>query len=272
MKCTQCQTELLEDKFKCPACGHWNPPPKQITIGTAQLIPLSKVKRHSIPRIKTGPWDIAFGGGIFPGTVSLIGGKPGIGKSTLLLQIADAVAGLTFMLPEEIHDMNSRMGKVIYIHTEEGDEQVAATADRLCLANQDRLLLFADTEIEIRDTVLEEMLIEAKPDLLILDSLPGFAGDSDPTRALELLKLFKKKLGILTMVSNHVNKEEEQSGYRDIEHAVDCTMLFTEDDTFLGSRNLTTKKNRHGPAPITIHFDMTDKGLVWSNCNESPQS
>lgn len=252
--CEKCQTRLPEGKLKCTSCGNWNPPKKPPSMGIDALVPVSKIPRHSIPRLITGPWDICFGGGIFPKTITLIGGDPGIGKSTLMLQIADSIAGIGY----DVND-TCKPGKVIYIHTEEGKEQVAETIDRLKLKHQDNIYLLADTSEEIRDSLLEEMLLEAKPDLLILDSLPGFAGDNDPTRALELIHLFKKKLGQLTLISNHVNKENEQAGYKDIQHAVDATMIFDVEEA--GMRKLTTRKNRHGPAPVSIYFEMTDSGL-----------
>lgn len=214
---------------------------------------LSEIKGNDFSRAKTGmeEFDRVVGGGIVPGSLILIGGDPGIGKSTLVLQVADKL----------LKDRAS----VLYSSGEESAYQLKLRADRLGIESKS-LLVFPETNIE---TIIGQVESE-KPNFLIIDSIqtmwsedltgaPGSIGQV----SLSTSKLmdFAKKNHIATFIIGHVTKEGNIAGPKILEHLVD-TVLYLEGDKMADFRILRCVKNRFGSTNETGVFEMGDKGLT----------
>lgn len=216
-------------------------------------VPLTQVKEEGTPRIETGikELDRALGGGIVHGSFILVGGDPGIGKSTLLLQASDQFA---------------RKGrKVLYISGEESPAQIGLRAKRLEIKNES-LFLLAETNVE----KMIEQAKNLKPDLLVIDSIqtvylseissaPGSVAQIRESAA-HLLR-FAKSEGVATILVGHVTKQGEIAGPRILEHMVD-TVLYFEGDLHHTYRILRTVKNRFGSTHEMGVFEMKERGLM----------
>jgi DNA repair protein RadA/Sms len=207
----------------------------------------------------TGAWDECFGfpsdpskkePGIVRTSASLIGGAPGAGKSTLVLQIANAVAG--------------RYGEVIYLMAEEALPEVKMRADRLQLTNVRpiRMVNALSGNVSLRDVVNARVKNAGhRPYLVLVDSLQSLVG-SDDALQLEVCKACKEfatSLHAPFIIVSHVTKEEVIAGKLALQHQVDTTMTFFADD--MGIRVLHVEKNRFGRAHVEKEFLMTEKGL-----------
>ena len=262
--CTNCGNETAQWMGKCPACGAWNTmvehtekPVKpgrsaERKIGTERgPKKLSEIVSGSEQRFSTGlsELDRVLGGGAVKGSLVLVGGAPGIGKSTLLLQICKSLC---------------RQMRVLYVSGEESESQLKLRAERLGV-DADPLLFFAETE-------MDEILKAAKdvnPDVLIADSVqtlyasentssPGSISQvKDCTMALLQLA---KGTGVTVFVVGHVNKEGAIAGPKVLEHMVDCVLYF-EGERNGSYRILRAEKNRFGSTNETGVFEMYDKGL-----------
>lgn len=221
---------------------------------------LSKVVTET-KRLTTGmeEFDRVIGGGIVSGNLMVLTGEPGIGKSTLSLQIADALA--------------SKIKKILYISGEESIEQISLRAHRLNF-NPENLSLLNETEIE----VIMETLKQEKPNFVIIDSIqvlssknfPSQAGSIQQVRyATEMFLEWGKKNGVPIMLIGHVTKEGNLAGPRVFEHLVD-TVLFLEGNRYHQFRVLRTLKNRFGSTNELGVFEMNEKGLMEvKNASES---
>lgn len=263
--CQNCGAAYPKWQGKCDACGEWN----TIVEETAQEEGFSKFKSkreghiidfvplkgtaQTYSRLQTGIKEIdrVTGGGLVPGSVILVGGDPGIGKSTLLLQVA---AGLA-----------AQKDTCYYISGEEAIDQVRIRANRLGLA-ESPVNLASATDIRNIITTLEKT--EAK--VVIIDSIqtmyldevestPGSVGQVRAC-AYELIKLAKKK-GFVLFLVGHVTKQGEIAGPRVLEHMVD-TVLYFEGERGHHFRILRAVKNRYGATDEIGVFEMQDKGLV----------
>ena len=191
--CHHCGDIIQEGFSRCQGCGRYN-----YADGSTKdrKTILSKVKPDPIPRILSGSWDPCFGGGIVRSSVTLLAGEPGAGKSTLLLQLANAVASQASEEWAKRHGAQS----VLYITTEENEEQIKERADRLQLANQDYILLVN----AMGGMNLLTLLEETHPYLVILDSLPGFTGKGtskdEAIQIIQALKRYAEKHGIQVRV------------------------------------------------------------------------
>jgi DNA repair protein RadA/Sms len=215
------------------------------------LTPLSDIRASEAPRMQTGvpEFDRVLGGGLVPGQVALIGGDPGIGKSTLLLQALAAM---------------SQTRKVIYTSGEESAEQIALRASRLQLETANVALL-----AEIQLEKISATLSAEKPDVAVVDSiqtlyseaLQSAPGSVAQVRecAAQLTRLAKQS-GITLIFVGHVTKEGALAGPRVLEHIVD-TVLYFEGDTQSSFRLVRAFKNRFGPVNELGVFAMTEKGL-----------
>ncbi len=264
--CTNCGNETPRWQGRCPACGEWNciVEQKQSELpvikgahltgqGTQSRKPrtLQEVDCDSEVRFDTGLGELnrVLGGGAVKGSLILVGGAPGIGKSTLLLQIC------------------SYLGKnlrILYVSGEESETQIKLRANRLCVSTQN-LFLLSETDIA---SVLEAAG-ELKPDILIADSIqtlysrentssPGSISQvKDCTLALMQLA---KTSGITVFVVGHVNKEGSIAGPKVLEHMVDCVMYF-EGESSHNYRILRAAKNRFGSTNEIGVFEMADNGL-----------
>lgn len=261
--CTECGNETPKWVGKCPACGAWNSLVEQALersnkSGTGNSLAKS-VKPVSITDIEeseeirffTGmrELDRVLGGGAVKGSLVLVGGAPGIGKSTLMLQICQQLG---------------RQNKVLYVSGEESTHQLKMRARRLAV-NSENLFVLAETSLgDILDCVDRE-----KPDVLIIDSIqtlyndtldspPGSVGQvKDCT--LSLMQLAKGQ-GTTVFVIGHVNKEGNIAGPKVLEHMVDCVLYF-EGDQHLTYRILRAAKNRFGATNEIGVFEMANEGL-----------
>ncbi len=262
--CTECGNETAKWQGRCPACGAWNtiteyqekPAAGKGTVlaaaGARKPRTLDQVEATEEIRFFTGlgELDRVLGGGAVTGSLVLVGGAPGIGKSTLLLQICAFVCSTR---------------KVLYISGEESEQQLKMRAQRLGVQVKD-LYVLSETNM---DTVLEaaEGLM---PDLLIIDSIQTlYNGDSTSAPGsvaqvkactMTLMQLAKTS-GMTIFVVGHVNKEGSIAGPKVLEHMVDCVLYF-EGDRNTSYRLLRAVKNRFGSTNEIGVFEMQEEGLV----------
>ena len=265
--CTECGNETPKWAGQCPSCRAWNTlveqpaESKKKTGGTVRTgglrttinrpRPISQVETTDELRFDTGmsELDRVLGGGAVKGSLVLVGGAPGIGKSTLMLQICDSLC---------------QFAKVLYVSGEESERQIKLRAERLKVRGEG-LYLLAETNLE--DIV--EAVHELKPDVLIADSIqtlyngdlttaPGSIGQvKDCT--MTLMQLAKGE-GITVFVIGHVNKEGSIAGPKVLEHMVDCVLYF-EGEQHNSYRILRAAKNRFGATNEIGVLDMGDNGL-----------
>lgn len=264
--CQKCGYETPKWAGKCPECGEWNSLVEEVkqmetkktaartrsfTEFSSEVVKLSQSKAVKEPRIEThiGEFDRLLGGGLLKGQLTLLAGAPGIGKSTLMLQVAAEL---------------SKNLKVLYISGEESIGQISGRAQRLGV-NGDNIFLHCETDIQ----KIVESVENVNPDVLILDSIqtvyhPEFTSSSGTVAQVrectsELVRLCKPK-GIITFVLGHVTKDGELAGPKILEHMVDCVLYFdTEKDNVL--RLLRPHKNRFGSTGEIGLFKMTGAGL-----------
>ncbi|MGH8679922.1 MAG: DNA repair protein RadA [Burkholderiales bacterium] len=260
--CSDCGGQTTKWQGQCPQCGGWNSlvetvagPPGQRghrpAGKAAALTPLSRISAKASPRMPTGVGELdrALGGGLVTGQVVLIGGDPGIGKSTLLLQALAWMSGAR---------------KSVYVTGEESAEQVALRAQRLQVDTAEVQLL-AETQLERIAATLEA----EKPEIAVIDSiqtvyteaLQSAPGSVAQVRecAAQLTRLAKQR-GIALVFVGHVTKEGALAGPRVLEHIVD-TVLYFEGDPSSSFRLVRAVKNRFGPVNELGVFAMTEKGL-----------
>jgi len=260
--CTDCGGESLRWAGQCPHCHAWNtlqefqvkkaardsrPKPLQ----PAQPVPLTEIAAENAPRtrLEWGELNRVLGGGIVPGSLVLIGGEPGVGKSTLLMHAAAQVA---------------RRGKVLYVSGEESGQQVRMRAERLD-ALAPAILLLPENDL---DSICEAITAH-RPELAIIDSiqtvtdagLEGSAGSVTQVResAARLMRL-AKEIGVPVFLVGHVTKDGSIAGPRVLEHIVD-TVLYLEGDRRQELRILRATKNRFGSAEEIGVFAMGEAGL-----------
>ncbi|MCE1181626.1 MAG: DNA repair protein RadA [Rhodocyclales bacterium] len=261
--CTECGATSPKWQGQCPGCNAWNTlvetlPEKPQTNSrfeslapTAKLQNLSEIEARESERIPTGigEFDRALGGGLVAGGVVLIGGDPGIGKSTLLLQALSQLA--------QAH-------AVLYVSGEESGEQVALRARRLALDTQG-LRLMAEINLE---RILATLQAE-KPQVAVIDSIQTLWSDqlsSAPGSVAQVrecaaqLTRLAKGMGITVILVGHVTKEGALAGPRVLEHIVD-TVLYFEGDTHSSFRLIRAFKNRFGAVNELGVFAMTENGL-----------
>ena len=265
--CSECGTESPKWNGKCPGCGAWNTMNEAASfisgvknphIGTAFAMtsePPKSLKDISIvkdERISTGlkEFDRVLGGGIVAGSLILIGGDPGIGKSTLLLQICEHLG---------------KTKKVLYVSGEESQSQIKIRADRLNVKTEN-LRLYTETNMAL----IQECIANENPDILIVDSVqtmfnpeispaPGSSTQIRDTAAT-LMRIAKEK-SIATFVVGHVTKEGSIAGPKILEHIVD-TVLYFEGDQHRAFRIIRAIKNRFGSTNEIGVFEMDSNGLT----------
>ncbi len=261
--CTNCGYESPKWVGRCPSCGEWNSFTEEVVTATkrggtgrrsaerATPVALSDVTPGGGARIATGIGEVdrlLGGGGVVKGSLLLMGGEPGIGKSTLALQIAVGVGGR----------------RVLYVSGEESEQQIKLRAERLEGSN-DECLLLGETDV---DAIINSA-VAAKPELLIVDSvqtlstqgLDSAAGSVSQIResASRLLR-YTKESGIPVVLIGHITKDGTLAGPKVLEHIVDVVLLF-EGDTDHLYRILRATKNRFGSTAELGIFEMTASGL-----------
>jgi DNA repair protein RadA/Sms len=259
--CQQCSAEFPQWYGKCPNCGEWNTLVETVKEterasskiksfgGTvAQPQKLSEVKHIEKNRLKSGfmEFDRVMGGGIVPGSVTLLAGDPGIGKSTLLLHVLSAIGGM-------------------YVSGEESGEQIKLRAKRMHV-NGENIMVLAETVLE---GILEALTKNTSNPLIVIDSiqtlssneLEGMAGSVGQIRyCAEELVTHAKSRGVPILIIGHVTKEGEIAGPKVLEHMVD-TVLYLEGERYADARILRTLKNRFGPIEEVGIFEMNEIGL-----------
>jgi len=264
--CQNCGYETLRWLGKCPSCNAWNSFVEEVIkreektshINTLDNISERKIERlidveiDEDDRIEIGieEFDRVLGGGIVKGSLILVGGEPGIGKSTLLIQMANQL---------------SKKGlKILYASGEESFKQIKIRAERLNLNSQE-LYIISETNLDIIEKGIDKIL----PDILIIDSVQTVYS-SDITSApgsvsqvrestYRLMKIAKEK-AIATFIVGHVTKEGSIAGPKVLEHMVD-TVLYLEGEMYHSYRILRAVKNRFGSTNEIGMFEMKDKGL-----------
>ena len=248
---------------KCPNCSEWNtfveeaPSPLKASRkpsgarSAVEPVSLDEIEREESPRLSTGieEFDRVLGGGIVPGSLLLLGGDPGIGKSTLMMQLA----------------LRLNNSVVLYVTGEESKRQMKLRAERLQATSAKNLLLLAETNLDLILDIIERDL----PDLVIVDSIqtmyrPGLESApgsvSQVRESAALLLRFAKTRGVPVFVIGHVTKEGVIAGPRVIEHMVDTVLQF-EGEAHYSYRVLRALKNRFGSTNEIGIFEMHDTGL-----------
>lgn len=272
--CKECGYETSGWMGKCPGCGSFNTlveAPKESTASTnpksdapaykaatfnwtksTGTVRLKDAGKEEYTRFSTGmdALDTLFGGGITNGSITLVGGEPGIGKSTLLIQLANSFMG---------------DGDVLYVSGEESPAQIGMRAERLGISN-DRIIICAQTSFEL---IADEM-VRIKPALCIIDSIQTLYSESvsgtpgSVSQAKEVtagLVRIAKSNNMPIILVGHVTKEGAIAGPKTIEHMVDTVLYFEGDNT--GSyRMLRSVKNRFGRSGELNFFEMTQTGLL----------
>lgn len=262
--CQQCGYESLKWLGKCPSCNQWNTMTEEvkdtkqekISIASRNLAPLKnirEIKSGEKERFDTGISELnrVLGGGLVKGSLTLISGDPGIGKSTLLLQTASNIA--------------SKYGKVLYVSGEESEEQIKIRGDRLGI-NSDQLYIVSETSLDIIEAYIDQL----SPIFVIIDSIqtvykegvtsaPGSV--SQVKECSNVMMRIAKGSNIPLFIVAHVTKQGELAGPRVLEHMVDTVLSF-EGERTEEFRILRTMKNRFGTTSEIGVFEMRQEGLM----------
>ncbi|MCR5669160.1 MAG: DNA repair protein RadA [Lachnospiraceae bacterium] len=260
--CQNCGFESSKWMGQCPACKEWNTFAEEIVdkselkgrkeVKDVQTTILKDITSSSEERVSTHmeELDRVLGGGIVKGSLVLVGGDPGIGKSTLLLQVCKNLSG---------EDLN-----LLYISGEESLQQIKIRADRMGEFS-DRLALLCETNLDLIKSVIER----EKPDIVVIDSIQTMFNEqvssapgsvSQVRESTSILMQIAKGLGITVFVVGHVTKEGVVAGPRVLEHMVD-TVLYFEGDRHASYRVLRGVKNRFGSTDEIGVFEMRANGL-----------
>ena len=266
--CSDCGNEYPSWQGQCSFCGSWNtiieqkildvPDPKtdsrRRANSTGSPVKLSGIGTENYARIDTGISELnrVLGGGMVLGSLTLISGEPGIGKSTIIIESANKIA--------------EKYGPVLYVTGEESEEQVKIRADRVCGKISDKLYIFPETNMENIIASCENI----KPCFLVIDSIQtiyssevdSVAGSVTQIRACSnLLMKFAKANNVPVFIVAHVTKSGDLAGPKTIEHMVDCVLNFSgERDRDL--RILRSYKNRFGTTDEIGAFRMTSEGMI----------
>ena len=258
--CLECGSQASKWLGRCPDCNAWNSyaeeqraaaqPATALSASVAPM-PIDRIEADLAPRLSTRlpNLDRVLGGGLVAGAVILVGGEPGIGKSTLLLQAAQQLAG---------------DGPVLYVSGEESPRQIALRARRLGTTSSN-IHLFSETSVERIIAETEKM----SPTAVIIDSIqtvhssinnstPGSIGQVRDSAGV--LMTAAKRLGIPIFLIGHITKEGTIAGPKSLEHIVD-TVLYFEGDKFQNYRVVRACKNRFGPVNEVAIYEMHDSGL-----------
>ena len=260
--CQQCGYETARYMGKCPECGNWETfveekvvkqgNNKTVVKKTVTPVSLKSIEKIKISRISSGfdELDRVLGGGFVNGSLTLLGGEPGIGKSTLILQICEKF---------------KTDGKVLYVSGEESAEQIKIRADRLGI-NSENIMFLGETDINAIEQTIEDM----DPKLVIIDSIQTMYSDdiaSAPGSVSQvreitsrIMKMCKMK-GITTVIIGHVTKDGTIAGPRVLEHMVDA-VLYIEGERYFSYRIVRGVKNRFGSTNEIGMFEMRNEGMV----------
>jgi DNA repair protein RadA/Sms len=261
-ECTSCGAIHQSYTGKCSVCGEWNTVQQQLDVATADISKggrklitnsISEVSKKSADakRIPSTDeqLDIVLGGGFVPGSVVLLAGQPGIGKSTILMQIAYSL---------------SKNNKVLYVSGEESAHQVASRANRLGAVNAELQLASSTSADDIAKTIIEE-----EYDVVIVDSIQTLSVEgissasgtvSQITNSSQLLTKAAKQSNTVLILVGHVTKEGSIAGPKVLEHSVDTVLQF-EGDRYGGFKVIRSVKNRYGSTNEAAIYEMEKEGL-----------
>lgn len=262
--CQNCGHQSLKWAGKCPSCGQWNtlveeeireagPGARQELSFNEKPLPIDTITSDERERLKSGIEEVdrVLGGGIVRGSAVLVGGDPGIGKSTLLLQVMQHLA--------------ARGLRVLYVSGEESARQIKMRGERIG-ATSGNILILVEVDLEniikyIRETKPAAVVVDSVQTVYsaLLSSAPGSVGQV--REASERLIIFAKKSGIPVFLVGHVTKDGSIAGPKVLEHMVD-TVLYFEGDSGHSYRMIRGMKNRFGPTNEVGVFEMRDRGLV----------
>lgn len=267
--CQNCGYESSKWMGQCPGCREWNTFVEELTVtaskntsaksglgsglGKSEPVQLSSIEIQEDDRVLTQieELDRVLGGGIVPGSMVLVGGDPGIGKSTLLLQVC--------------RELTAKQHKVLYISGEESLRQIKLRARRIGEFN-DRLLLLCETNLEAVRSTIER----TRPEMVVIDSIQTMYNDqvssapgsvSQVRESTGVLMQIAKGMGVSMFIVGHVTKDGSVAGPRVLEHMVD-TVLYFEGDRQVTYRILRSVKNRFGSTNEIGVFEMQEKGLI----------
>ena len=271
--CSECGYEAPKWMGRCPSCGSWNTFYEEKLEATSSSGNVVKLRKSEKPRklnsvegrdeirTKTGYEEVdrVLGGGLVKGSLVLLGGEPGIGKSTLILQLCNKLASEG---DKTAGDENR--GIVLYVSGEESAEQVKLRADRLNIDN-DNIMFLGETDID----AIETQILDIKPKLVIIDSIqtmfsneitsaPGTVSQVREITA-RIMKCCKQNQ-ITTIIIGHVTKDGNIAGPRILEHMVD-TVLYLEGERYFSYRILRSVKNRFGSTNEIGMFEMKNEGM-----------
>lgn len=262
--CQSCGYESSKWMGQCPGCKEWNTfveeiidkkqgaKAKQVAEGTVKVSRVSEISIEEQSRMSTGflELDRVLGGGIVPGSLVLVGGDPGIGKSTLLLQVCQ--------------NLSKTREKILYISGEESLQQIKLRAERMGDFTE-ALAILCETSLDI----IREVIRQEKPKVVIIDSIQTMYNEnvssapgsvSQVRESTAVLMQIAKGMGISIFIVGHVTKEGVVAGPRVLEHMVD-TVLYFEGDRYAAYRILRGVKNRFGSTNEIGVFEMRDTGL-----------
>ena len=260
--CNSCGAASATWSGRCYSCGEWNTLEEQITLGSSSVAKAGKqlktesvgklAKTDTSKRLKTGvdEVDSVLGGGFVAGSVTLIAGQPGIGKSTLLLQIADKLA---------------KSNRVLYISGEESAHQIGLRAQRLGVSGAKLQLSTSSSAEDIASTIATssyDMVIVDSIQTVSVGAISSVAGSvAQITNSTQVLSSAAKGSNTALVLVGHVTKEGSIAGPKVLEHVVDV-VLQLEGDRYGGFKLLRGTKNRYGSTNETGIFEMEDSGLV----------
>ena len=268
--CSECGNETMNWAGKCPSCGAWNtlveikePKDKKQkksdsdSISTVKLLDELDITDEIRHVTGISEFDRVLGGGAVKGSLILVGGAPGVGKSTLLLQLCRSISGEK---------------KILYVSGEESENQLKMRAKRLDISNRE-LYVLSETDMDRISASIQTL----KPDIVIVDSIQtayDTAVESTPGSisqirecTLRLMRISKEK-EITVFIVGHINKDGNIAGPKILEHMVDCVLYF-EGEKNANFRILRAAKNRFGSTNEIGVFEMTDKGLI---CIDNPSA
>lgn len=282
--CQQCGYQSPSFLGRCPECGTWNSLVEQITkasvgrnisnkrvVNTSEVIQLKDIEKIHYDRLSSGilEFDRVLGGGIVKGSVVLVAGDPGIGKSTLLTQLALNANGKSSIVNRESEKQNDKLQTInhkqtLYVAGEESAQQIKLRTNRI--QKDANLAVLNETDVDVIAGVIEDL----KPSLVIVDSiqtmettdLESAAGSVSQVReSAHRLQKVAKKTHVPIFLVGHVTKEGTIAGPRTLEHLVDV-VLSLEGDLNNQFRILRSNKNRFGPTDEVGIFEMEEKGMV----------
>lgn len=265
--CQECGYSLPKWVGRCPDCGKWNTYVEELSIpaqtsnshrrmasdGQSQPLPITDIKASEQERLKSGieEFDRVLGGGVVPGSVALVGGDPGMGKSTILLQATDK--------------LSQRYGTVLYVSGEESTAQIKLRADRLGIKSPE-LHVLCETNMD----TIERHIENISPAVVVIDSIQTvYKPDIQTTpgnvtqvrESAATLIYIAKSRSIPIFIVGHMTKEGSIAGPKVLEHIVD-TVLYLEGDTYHVYRILRAVKNRFGSTNEIGVFEMHETGLT----------